>query len=79
MITIIEKKEIIETLGGRSHYSKKIIPYLEKLGIKPERAEVFTTKILQQIMNGYTENETVERAIFTMVKNRKKQLQKSRL
>lgn len=77
MITIIEKKQIIDVLG--KHYSKKIIPYLEKLTIKPERSEVFTTKIIQQIINGYTENETVERVIFSMVKNRKKQLQKSRI
>lgn len=77
MITIIEKKEIIEVIG--KHYSKKIIPYLEKLCIKPERSEFFTTKIIQQIINGYTENETVERVIFSMVKYRKKQLKKSRL
>lgn len=77
MITIIEKKEIIEVIG--KHYSKKIIPYLEKLGHKPERSETFTTKIIQQIINGYTENETVERVIFSMVKNRKKQLRKSRI
>lgn len=66
MIKDTEKEKIIAVLGKQ--YSLKIIQQLEKKGIKPLRATVFTTKIIQNIINGHLEHEQVEIEILKLTK-----------
>ncbi|PKB18361.1 hypothetical protein [Flavobacterium sp. 5] len=75
MINETQKEAICNILGGK--YSAKIIAHLEKKEIKPMRNKVFTPKIIQDIVNGRTENTTVEIAIVKLVKAVKNQNEKA--
>lgn len=55
MITEKQKEAICNTLGKQ--YSKKIIPHLEKKGIKPVKSQFFTPQIIQNIVNGIAAND----------------------
>ena len=74
MISIEEKEEIISVIG--KHYSIPIIKHLEALEIKPKKTDVFTTGLIQQIVNGNYTNEEIEIAILELVKITKKQKEK---
>lgn len=70
MITTQQKEQIISILG--KHYSPEIINYLEYKNIKPLRADSFSSIIIQNIMNGATENLLVENAILDLTEKVKK-------
>lgn len=65
MISKKEKKLLIEVLGHQ--YTPKIMPYLEKLGIRNERGKQFSVESIRMIANGFRENEKVELAIMQLV------------
>jgi hypothetical protein len=74
MITKNQKVNIISILGN--HYSNKIIPHLERKGLKPLRAEKFTKTIIQKIINGKVEDLVTEIEILKLVKTAKTKLEK---
>ena len=77
MISADQKQQIINVLGKQ--YSPAIISYLEKKEIKPVRAEMFTSKIIQQLMNGDYEHLEAEIAILDLVDQVKKEQRKLEL
>lgn len=68
MILPSEKKTIIKVLG--KHYSRKIKPYLESKQIN------VSTKVIQNVVNGITENLTIEMLIVRLVEKEKIKVQK---
>lgn len=76
MITETQKEVICNTLGNK--YSSKVIAHLEKKGLKPLKNDVFTPKIIQDIVNGRHENyEYVEIEIVNLVNAVKKSNEKA--
>jgi DNA-binding transcriptional MerR regulator len=75
MITENQKEAICNTLGKQ--YSAKIIAHLEKKKIKSLKNKDFTPKIIQDIVNGRSENTTVELQIVTLVNRVKKETEKA--
>lgn len=74
MITATEKKRIVKYLG--KHFSTKIKPELERLGIKNTKGEEVTNRVIQNVVKGETENFEIEQAIINLVDKFKKQRQK---
>ena len=68
MITPQEKKTIIKVLGKQ--YSRKIKPFLATNG------ENHTVKVIQNVVNGITENTTIEMLIIKLVAKEKISIQK---
>lgn len=70
------KEHVIKTLGN--HYSRKIIEYLKKKGIKNADGGDFSNNSLYPIVNGLRKNEEVETAITELLlKTVKKQERKA--
>lgn len=65
MISKKEKRLLIEILGCQ--YTPKVMPYLQKLGIKNEKGKSFSVDSIRMIANGFRENEKVELAIMQLV------------
>lgn len=68
MITPQEKKTIIKVLGKQ--YSRKIKPFLETNG------ENHTVKVIQNVVNGITENTAIEMLIIKLVAKERITIQK---
>jgi hypothetical protein len=76
MITENQKEAICNILG--KHYSSKVIAHLENKGIKPIKNKAFTPKIIQDIVNGRTEEYSfVEIEIVNLVSATKKRNEKA--
>jgi hypothetical protein len=76
MITETQKEAICNTLGKQ--YSSKIIAHLENKGIKPIKNKAFTPNIIQNIVNGRTDEYLlVEIEIVNLVSATKKRNEKA--
>ncbi len=69
MIKPFEKEIIIKYLGKQP--SKKIIPVLNKKKIYNSRGKSFSPKSIQDIINGKTENRSVETQIIKIIETEK--------
>jgi hypothetical protein len=69
---VAEQKTIITQILGLQ-YSNKIIAHLIKTGILPEKASKFNPKIIQNIVNGRTENLIVQEQIAILIETTKKE------
>lgn len=69
MIKPFEKEIIIEHLGKQP--SKKIIPILNKKKIYNSKGKSFSPKSIQDIINGKTENRSVETQIIKIIETEK--------
>lgn len=62
-----EESEAIKKILG-SGYSRKVVEYLDLIGLKTKANGSYTTKYIINIVNGQASNEVVESAIFDMCK-----------
>ncbi|WP_130736898.1 hypothetical protein [Flavobacterium sp. J27] len=69
MITESEKDIIVQILG--KHPSRVIIPVLNEKQVFNKKGESYSPKSIQNILNGITENHTVEKEILEIVETKK--------
>ncbi|MBF03212.1 MAG: hypothetical protein CMP76_07945 [Flavobacterium sp.] len=69
MIIESEKEIIVQFLG--KHPSRVIIPVLNEKGVLNKNGLPYSPKIIQNILNGITENITVEKEILDIVETKK--------
>lgn len=70
MITTEDKNTIVKYLGKQ--YSRKILPELSRLELFNQKGKPFSTRSINGIVNGETENLGIENIIFKLVHKVKK-------
>lgn len=71
MIQAHDKENVVKYFGKQ--YSRKLIPKLLQLGVFTATGKPFSSRTLNWVINGNTENLEVEKAIFLLINELKKE------